>query len=60
MPAWTSLEPALVLFDVEAEPGTTLGSHGRNVVLEKKWGAPTFTNDGVSIASANPDPDARV
>ena len=28
----------------------TLGPKGRNVVLEKKWGAPTITNDGVSIA----------
>ena len=28
----------------------TLGPKGRNVVLEKKWGAPTLTNDGVSIA----------
>ncbi|MFM7541961.1 MAG: chaperonin GroEL [Actinomycetales bacterium] len=28
----------------------TLGPRGRNVVLEKKWGAPTITNDGVSIA----------
>jgi chaperonin GroEL len=29
---------------------TTLGPRGRNVVLEKKWGAPTITNDGVTIA----------
>src|ERR671922_2348001 len=28
----------------------TIGPKGRNVVLEKKWGAPTITNDGVSIA----------
>ena len=28
----------------------TLGPRGRNVVLDKKWGAPTITNDGVSIA----------
>src|SRR5579872_174032 len=28
----------------------TLGPKGRNVVLEKKWGSPTITNDGVSIA----------
>ncbi len=28
----------------------TLGPNGRNVVLEKKWGAPTITNDGVTIA----------
>ena len=36
----------------------TLGPKGRNVVLEKKWGAPTITNDGVTIAKeidlANP------
>src|SRR5688572_1850949 len=28
----------------------TLAPQGRNVILEKKWGAPTITNDGVSIA----------
>ena len=28
----------------------TLGPKGRNVVIDKKWGAPTITNDGVSIA----------
>ena len=28
----------------------TLGPKGRNVVLEKKWGSPTVTNDGVTIA----------
>ena len=28
----------------------TLGPKGRKVVLEKKWGAPTITNDGVSFA----------
>ena len=28
----------------------TLGPKGRNVVLDKKWGAPTVTNDGVTIA----------
>src|SRR5690554_4863012 len=28
----------------------TMGPKGRNVVLEKKWGSPTITNDGVSIA----------
>src|SRR3970282_141079 len=28
----------------------TLGPKGRNVVLEKKWGAPTITNDGYTIA----------
>src|SRR6201996_180099 len=40
----------------------TLGPKGRNVVLEKKWGAPTITNDGVSIAkeSALEDPYERV
>ncbi len=55
--------PKLIQFDTEArrnlERGmntladavkVTLGPKGRNVVLEKKWGAPTITNDGVSIA----------
>ncbi|HPU96370.1 MAG TPA: TCP-1/cpn60 chaperonin family protein, partial [Candidatus Hydrogenedentes bacterium] len=28
----------------------TLGPKGRNVVLDKKWGAPTVTKDGVSVA----------
>jgi chaperonin GroEL len=52
-----------IAFDSEARRGleagmnkladavrVTLGPKGRNVVLEKKWGAPTITNDGVSIA----------
>ena len=55
--------PKLIQFNTEArrnlERGmntladavkVTLGPKGRNVVLEKKWGAPTITNDGVSIA----------
>src|SRR2546426_3502912 len=55
--------PKIITFDEEArralERGmtqladavrVTLGPKGRNVVLEKKWGAPTITNDGVSIA----------
>jgi chaperonin GroEL len=55
--------PKLIAFDEEArralENGmnklcdavrVTLGPKGRNVVIEKKWGAPTITNDGVSIA----------
>jgi chaperonin GroEL len=55
--------PKLLKFDDEArralESGVnkladavkvTLGPKGRNVVLDKKWGAPTITNDGVSIA----------
>src|SRR5215212_3282036 len=55
--------PKELLFDVEArrslEAGVnklanvvrvTLGPKGRNVVLDKKWGAPTITNDGVTIA----------
>jgi len=55
--------PKIIAFDEEArrslERGmnqladavrVTLGPKGRNVVLEKKWGAPTITNDGVSIA----------
>ncbi|ASU82231.1 chaperonin GroEL [Nocardiopsis gilva YIM 90087] len=53
----------LIAFEEEARRGlergmntladavkVTLGPKGRNVVLEKKWGAPTITNDGVSIA----------
>ncbi len=53
----------LISFDEEARRGlesgmnkladavrVTLGPKGRNVVLDKKWGAPTITNDGVSIA----------
>jgi chaperonin GroEL len=53
----------MIVFDEEARRGlergmnqladavkVTLGPRGRNVVLEKKWGAPTITNDGVSIA----------
>jgi len=53
----------IITFDEEARRGlerglniladtvkVTLGPRGRNVVLEKKWGAPTITNDGVSIA----------
>ncbi|MDO5025103.1 MAG: chaperonin GroEL [Trueperella sp.] len=53
----------IILFDEEARRGmeagldtladtvkVTLGPKGRNVVLDKKWGAPNITNDGVSIA----------
>ena len=29
----------------------TLGPRGRNVVIDKKWGAPTITNDGVTVAA---------
>ncbi len=36
----------------------TLGPKGRNVVLEKKWGAPVITNDGVLIAKDIDLPDA--
>ena len=55
--------PKLIAFNEEARRGlergmntladavkVTLGPKGRNVVLEKKWGAPTITNDGVTIA----------
>src|SRR5438874_2738840 len=55
--------PKIIAFEEEARRGleagmnkladavrVTLGPKGRNVVLEKKWGAPTITNDGVSIA----------
>src|SRR5690606_12896345 len=40
----------------------TLGPKGRNVVLEKKWGAPTITNDGLSIAQdiELEDPDEKI
>ena len=53
----------IIAFDEEARRGmerglntladtvkVTLGPRGRNVVLEKKWGAPTITKDGVSVA----------
>lgn len=53
----------MIAFDEEARRGlerglntladavkVTLGPKGRNVVLEKSWGAPTITNDGVTIA----------
>ena len=59
----TRIMAKLIAFDIEArralEKGmntladavkVTLGPKGRNVVLEKKWGSPTITNDGVSIA----------
>ena len=36
----------------------TLGPKGRNVVLDKKFGAPTITNDGVSIAKEKPQQGA--
>jgi len=32
----------------------TLGPRGRNVVIDKKWGAPTITNDGVTVAKEKP------
>ena len=55
--------PKIIKFDEDARRGleagvdrlagavrVTLGPKGRNVVLDKKWGAPTITNDGVTIA----------
>ena len=55
--------PKIVEFDAEARKAlergvntladavrVTLGPKGRNVVLDKSWGAPTITNDGVTIA----------
>ena len=55
--------PKIVKFDTDARRGletgvdrlahavrVTLGPRGRNVVVDKKWGAPTITNDGVTIA----------
>ena len=57
------MAPKKIMFEAAARRGledgmdklaaavrVTLGPKGRNVVLEKKWGAPTITNDGVSIA----------
>src|SRR5207302_1290589 len=58
-----SMAPKVLKFDEDArralETGVnkladavaiTIGPKGRNVVLDKKWGAPTITNDGVTIA----------
>ena len=55
--------PKIIKFDADARQGleagvnrlanavrVTLGPRGRNVVIDKKWGAPTITNDGVTIA----------
>ncbi|MBP8973802.1 MAG: chaperonin GroEL, partial [Anaerolineae bacterium] len=55
--------PKQLIFDQEARNGlrngidmlakavmTTLGPKGRNVAIDKKWGAPTITHDGVSVA----------
>jgi len=65
----------LIEFNIEARRGlergmntladavkVTLGPKGRNVVLEKSWGAPTITNDGVSIAKEIelPDPYEKI
>src|ERR1700684_3112347 len=60
---WSLMAAKMIAFDEDARRGlergmnqladavkVTLGPKGRNVVLEKKWGAPTITNDGVSIA----------
>src|SRR5271154_4246579 len=60
---WSLMAAKMIAYDEEARRGlergmnqladavkVTLGPKGRNVVLEKKWGAPTITNDGVSIA----------
>jgi len=46
--AWRSLSEGIS--KVADAVGTTLGPNGNNVVLEKKWGSPTITNDGVTIA----------
>src|SRR5205085_9468966 len=59
----TQMAAKMIAYDEDARRGlergmnqladavkVTLGPKGRNVVLEKKWGAPTITNDGVSIA----------
>lgn len=46
--AWRKLERGVA--KVANAVKITLGPRGRNVVLEKKWGSPTITNDGVTIA----------
>src|SRR3989339_1276519 len=46
--AWRKLEKGVS--KVARAVMATLGPRGRNVVLEKKWGSPTITNDGVTIA----------
>jgi len=46
--AWRSLGEGIR--KVAEAVGSTLGPNGNNVVLEKKWGSPTITNDGVTIA----------
>ena len=46
--AWRSLAEGIK--KVSDAVGSTLGPNGNNVVLEKKWGSPTITNDGVTIA----------
>ncbi len=46
--AWRSLAEGIK--KVADAVGSTLGPNGNNVVLEKKWGSPTITNDGVTIA----------
>ena len=46
--AWKSLGEGIK--KVADAVGSTLGPNGNNVVLEKKWGSPTITNDGVTIA----------
>ena len=46
--AWKSLSEGIR--KVAEAVGSTLGPNGNNVVLEKKWGSPTITNDGVTIA----------
>ncbi len=46
--AWRSLAEGIE--QVSEAVRVTLGPKGRNVVLEKKWGSPTITNDGVTIA----------
>lgn len=46
--AWKSLGKGIEI--VAEAVGSTLGPNGNNAVLEKKWGSPTITNDGVTIA----------
>jgi len=53
--AWKALSEGIR--KVAEAVGTTLGPNGNNVVLEKKWGSPTITNDGVTIAKEIELPD---
>ena len=53
--AWRALSQGIQ--KVADAVGSTLGPNGNNVLLEKKWGSPTITNDGVTIAKDIELPD---